>query len=262
MQILGYRDAGRLCLWLLLGSLAMPAAAESVQAQLRWYKRVELGTPVSGVVREVKVNPGMRVDKDQLLVRLDQAVFEAQLAQAKANLSSVQEHYAEAKREENRAQELYDRTVLSDHDLQVAKNAHVRAKAQLEQAKAQLVKAQTDLQYSTLRAPFNGIVLQRLAEPGKVIAAELTPQTLVVLAEADHMLARAELSQARLQRLSVGQSVQVKLDGGQTLSGTIHTIGLEPAKADGQPPRYPVDVLFETGGALLRVGEKVELILP
>ena len=70
----------------LLGLVLLGAGVESAAAEvtgvLDWLRRVELGTPVSGVVAEVLVRPGDRVERDQVLLRLQAPRFEAELARA------------------------------------------------------------------------------------------------------------------------------------------------------------------------------------
>ena len=144
----------------LLLNINIAQAEEQVDAVVDWAQRVDLTIPVSGVVTKVSVNTGQIVKKGQVLVELDARVFNASLRQASANVKSLAATYAEIKRELARAQELYDRTVLSDHELQVAKNNEIKAKSDLEIAKSDSVKAQVNLEYSSLVAPFDSIILK------------------------------------------------------------------------------------------------------
>lgn len=247
------------------GLLCLLFASHSVAAQydatLQWSKRVEIGTPVAGVVKEVLVDAGEQVDKSDMLLQLDDKVFRARVASATTHLKSQEEHYKEARREMERAEELYARTVLSDHDLQVAKNNHVMALAERDKARFQLIKAKYDLEYSTLRAPFKAIVLQKLAQPGMVVSAELTPQTLLVLAQADKMLARMAVDEAVLAGLKTGQHATVTVNG-TAYDGAIKAIGFEPVATGSGKAVFHVDVLFDTKGVLMRAGQSARIDLP
>lgn len=235
--------------------------AADFDATLQWAKRVELGVPVSGVIQTVYADVGQKVSKDDKLLQLDDTVFKAQVNEATSALKNQEAQYKEAGRELDRAQNLYDRTVLSDHDLQVAKNNKVQAAARLDEAKAMLVKAQQQLKYSTLRAPFNALVLERHAQVGKVNAATLKPETLFIVADSDQMLARLQVSEAQLGQLKLGQSAKVML-GENHIDGVIKSIGFEPVKANSNDTVYPVDVEFAMGGHVLRAGQHVKVELP
>ena len=152
--------------WILAGMLwaAGAAWAESLPATLQWSQRVELSPRVSGIVREVGVNAGDRVRKGRSLLTLDTAPYQAQVAESRAAVAHFTEEMAEAQRDLIRTQELYDRTVISTSELDQAKLRQARAKAQLDGAQARLARERQDLADSALRAPFDAIVVARLAE--------------------------------------------------------------------------------------------------
>jgi len=235
--------------------------AAQFEATLQWSKRVALGVPVSGVIQAVYADVGQKVAKGEKLLKLDDTVFRVKVKEASSGLKSQEEQYKEAKRELDRSQALYDNTVLSDHELQVAKNNKVKAAAERDQAQAMLVKAKQVLKYSTLRAPFNALVLERHAQVGKVIAAKLKPETLFVVADAEQMLARLYVTEAQLGEIKLGQSAKVELDHDQ-VDGIVKAIGFEPAQAASNGTSYPVDVEFKTSGRVLRAGQHVKVTLP
>lgn len=245
----------------LLLLLAGQCQAAQFEATLQWSKRVELGVPVSGVIQAVYADVGQKVAKGEKLLQLDDTVFKIRVKEASSTLKSQEEQYKEAERELNRSQELYDRTVLSDHDLQVAKNNKIKAAAERDQAQAMLVKAQQDLKYSTLRAPFNALVLERDAQVGKVIAAKLKPETLFIVADADQMLARLYVSEAQLSQFKLGQAAKVLL-GSEQVDGVIKAIGFEPVRGSSDSTSYPVDVEFKTADHVLRAGQHVKIEMP
>lgn len=237
---------------------ACNSLAVEYQARLSWSQKVALSVPVSGVVESVNADVGQRIAKGGLLLRLDATVLQAHVKQAQAARHNKNEIMLEAQRELDRAQELYDRTVLSDHDLQVAKNHLTQAKADLARASAQLVAAKTSLADSALHAPYNILILQRLVEPGKVIAAELQAEPLFVVAAADHMLADLEVDEAVIKNLQAGMQAEVIIDG-QRLTGRIKALGLEPVNQDVSAPRYAVTVMFATQGKIFPAGRHVKV---
>ena len=144
-------------------------------------QEVALTTPVSGVVAEVPAKPGERVRKGQVLVRLDATISRARADEAKAQEQGAAAEAAEAKRNLDRAEQLYRRTVSSTTELEAAQLAYARAQSALGVARARLAIAQKQLDEATLRAPFDGVVTKRAAEPGMVVAAQCAPPTLIVL---------------------------------------------------------------------------------
>ncbi|OZA21932.1 MAG: efflux transporter periplasmic adaptor subunit [Hydrogenophilales bacterium 17-61-9] len=145
---------------------------------------VELSTRVSGVVETVWVKPGQRVKKGSPLLRLDRTILQASLAEATAELTRAQADAGEARRERERAQELFNRTVSSTSELDAAVLLDARAQAGLAVAKARRVIAQKNLQDAELKAPFDGVVKAVPGGPGTVVTAECQPKPLVIFSTA------------------------------------------------------------------------------
>lgn len=130
-----------------------------------------IGVAVSGVVAEVLVSDGQRVNAGQLLLALDPRPFELKLAAARATVARLLPLRDERRRELERAEELYDRTVLSDVELQQARNAADAAEARYEEAVQLAALAELDLEYSRVRAPFAGTVRDLAVGPGSVVVS-------------------------------------------------------------------------------------------
>lgn len=241
----------------ILWAAATAALAADVAATLGWSQRVELSPRVSGIVREVGVNAGDKVKKGQLLLALDATVYQAEVAEGRAAVAGRSEEAAEARRDFARVQELYDRTVIATSELDQAKLRHVRAKAQLDGAQARLKAAQKNLADSQLRAPFEAVVVTRLAEPGQHVAVGLQPQPLLVVAKAGEMTARFKVSADQIGTLRPGQAVTV-LVGKREYPASLRNLGLEPVK-DGAS--YEADAVFAVT-ELLRAGMAATVRLP
>ena len=232
--------------------------AEEFEAHLGWSKRVELSTLVSGVVQDVFVETGKHVAKGEVLVQLDPRIFKADLKYAKAKIKNTAEQNQEAKRELDRQLDMYDRAMLSDHELQIAKNNYTAARAHYHQAQAALTKAKLNLEYSAIRAPFNAIVISAAAVKGQVVASDVTPPILVVVAEAQRMIARFYLSADKVNNLVVNQGAKVNV-AGHVFSGKIFTIALETAQS--VSGHYAIDIIFDSENKVLRAGQKVTVDL-
>lgn len=143
--------------------------------------RVRLTTPVSGVVKEVYVQVGQRVKKGDKLLALDDTRLKALVMEAEAGLMRVKQETEDADRELKRAEELYERGVSTTTELDTAKLRHARATATYREVEARLIIAQKNLDDAVLRAPFDGVVKVREAEPGMYVPAGFSPPTLIIL---------------------------------------------------------------------------------
>ena len=233
---------------------SLTASAEEFEATLDWSKRVELSTQVNGLVQKVYAQAGDVVAKGDVLVQLDPRAFKADLKFAKANLKNTDQQTQEAKRELDRQADMYDRSMLSDRDLQIAKNNLTAAQSRYFQAQSSLTKAKLNLEYSAIRAPFNAIVIKTLAVKGQVVASQMNPPILVIVAEAKRMIARFYASAEKVNNLVNHQGVKVKV-AGDDFQGKIFNIALEPEKT--KSGLYAVDVIFDTKDKVLRAGQKV-----
>ncbi len=225
-------------------------------ATLQWVRTIALSTPVNGIIAEVKVNRGDRVRANQVLLRLDNETFRADVFASRARLKQARNNRDEAGRELERTQELYDRTLLSDHDLQLAKIEKDAADADLLSARASLTNAEHDFAHSIIRAPFAAWVLQRNAQPGQTVVSRMKAAPLIVLAEADRMLARSLVSGAIVDNIRRNDKAKV-IVAGKTYAGTVSFVALEPEKAGSD--RYVVEVVFATKKRMLRVGQPAKV---
>jgi multidrug efflux system membrane fusion protein len=232
--------------------LPMQTIAAEVDATLHWVRTVPLSTTVSGVIEQVNVNKGDRVREGQVLLNLVGQTFAADVAAKKAGLKRAENNAEESERELERNQELYDRTLLSEHDLQLAKIQRDAGAAELQAARAALAKAERDYYYSVVRAPFDAWVLQRNAEPGQTVIVKFQASPLLVLAEAGRMLARAKVSGEAAGKLKLGQRATVSVAGKNYL-GKIYFVAMEPVKSG--VDEYVAEVVFESGSRALRVGQ-------
>ena len=243
----------------LMAGLITPVWAAEVPALLQWSQRVALSTPVSGVVQTVQANVGEQVKKGQVLATLDATEYQAGVAESEAAVARIKEEAQDAKRNFDRVQELYKRTVISTSELETAQTRFTRAKAQLNEAQARLTLTRKRLGDATLRAPFDALVLARQVEPGQTVASQFQPQTLFVLARAGEMIARAKVSLTQIEKLKTGVAATVEVNH-QSYSGKIKTLGLEPV-GEKNEAGYSVDVLFAVK-EVLRAGMPAIVRLP
>ena len=232
------------------------AYAEDIEARLDWSQRVTLSTPVSGIISAINVKPGQQVAKDALMLSLDQSVFKARLLDAEQALKSAELDMQEGQKEWERSQELYERTVLSDHELATAKVLFAKSQAHFQKAQADLEQARFDMKYSSIKAPFAGVVVDVAVSVGQTVIHNMQSTPMLVLANNRALIAEAYISAKQARSLSKSSKVSVKL-GGNNINGTISSLGVEP-----QDGKYLLRVQFEANGKMFRKGEKAEIVLP
>jgi len=237
--------------------LSTGVSAGELSAELHWSKRLVLSTTVTGVVEKVLVSPGQSLKKGDTLLNLDAREFKAAVNLASAKLLATKTVLDESKRELARAQDLYDRTMLSEHDLQVAKNNQSLAKAAYLGAKAALLKARISLDRSRIQSPFDSVVLDVMAQPGQTIISSVRIEPLAIIAEADRMIARAWLSLTDIKKYMSVKARQVSVSDNKftVLSQNI-------AHEANEKGLYAMDVTFTTSDNDLRAGQVASIIFP
>src|SRR5437016_3476994 len=206
---------------------------------------VQVGSQVSGNISWLGADFNSIVHKGQVIARLDPALFQAAVEQARANLAKSKadvEHnqvaLVDAQQKYTRAQELAARSLLPQSDLDAAKIAVDSAQAMLqsskatvEQAQANLNQAQVNLDHTIITAPIDGIVIQRSVDVGQTVAASMQAPTLFILAaDLTKMQVNANIDEADVGRIRPGQHVTFRVDAyaGETCEGTVAQIRLQP----------------------------------
>ena len=135
---------------------------------------------VAGTLTKLCVVEGERVSKGQVLFIIDQVPYRASLETAEANVEVAKSNVATAELVYRSKQQLYADSVISDFDLQTAKNSYLSAKAGLAQAHAAQVIAQNNLNYTEVKSPSNGVVGTLPFRVGALVSPQMpTPLTTV-----------------------------------------------------------------------------------
>ena len=135
----------------------------------------------SGIVSKVHVKDSQIVKKGELLLEFDDTLIKSNLSAAKANLQLSQINLREAKKEFKRSEELYDRTVLSEHELQLAKVLYYKALSEHAHAENQLIHRQWEHKEHKVYAPFDARVDKLLCYEGQYINNLYSAQSLLNL---------------------------------------------------------------------------------
>src|SRR5881394_929576 len=139
----------------------------------------DLGFRVGGKILERSVNMGERVQKGQILMRLDSVDLKLSLAAQQANVEAARAKYTQTKADEARFAALVKSGAVSRQEYDQARAALDSANAQLDAAEAQARVSNNSSEYAVLLADADGVIVRTLSEPGQVVAAG---QTVIQLA--------------------------------------------------------------------------------
>lgn len=188
---------------------------------------VLVGTQVSGTVKEILVDFNSPVKKGQLLAQIDPELFQAKVAQARANLQSAEANVEkaatvlqDANRTLERNRSLWQKNYIARSELDASETSQQSAmaqlsvaKAQVEQTRAALRQEETNLQYTRILSPVDGVVISRNVDVGQTVAASFQTPTLFSIAQdLTRMQIETNVDEADIGRIKVGQQVQFTVD--------------------------------------------------
>ena len=185
--------------------------------------RVELAAQASGRVLELKIRQGDQVQPGQLLMVLDQAQTQAELARARAKLAEEEAQAETAKTNLERYEYLAKQGAASDKQRDSYRTQYATARERVVSAKEQIKSIEANLSYTNLRSPSAGIVADVTVKVGDVIQ-QGTPFTSLV--QNDLLEARVEVPAVFSNRLALGQPVLLSAPGSDTVisTGKVDTI--------------------------------------
>lgn len=174
---------------------------------------ISVGTQVSGIVRKIYVDFNDVVKKDQVLMELDSAIFNAQIAQSKGTVRNNEAAVELAIANEKRMRELYAQEYVSKQELDTAVQVMKSAKAQLETARGLLARDVTNLNFSIIRSPVSGVVVNRVVDVGQTVAASFQTPTLIQIAQdLAKMQIDTSFAEADIGKIKEGQKVSFNVD--------------------------------------------------
>jgi len=174
---------------------------------------VQVGSQVSGVIARLYADFNSRVKKGQLLAELDPTPFQAQVDQRRADLTKAEVEAANAKITFERQSRLVKSGLAAQADLDAAKAQYEGARAQVQQATAALSQALTNLKYTKIVSPIDGVVVDRQYDVGQTVAASFQAPTLFSIAQdLTKMQVQADVDQSDIGRVRVGQVARFTVD--------------------------------------------------
>ncbi len=187
---------------------------------LRARREVKVYTQEEGRITALPFYEGDRVEKGDVVLRLDDTLVRAQLARAAATRKQAEQNFT-------RLKELRSRKLVSEDE-------YTRAVTQLEVAEADERVLQIRLGYTTVRSPIDGLVTARLSEPGNIVERH---DHVLTISDPSSLVTELPVSELILPVLEKGDSARVRIDalGDQVYEGRITRIhpSLDPVTRRG-----------------------------
>ncbi len=167
---------------------------------------VDAASRVAARVLNVKVRAGQHVHSGQVLVELDSADLRAQLSQAQAELKAAEAEFVRAQADYERFAALIKHGSVTRQEFDAAQAAYRSATGNRARAQAAVEAAKAALSYSTVKAPVDGIVEERLVEPGDMA---LPGKPLVRLYDERALRVSLEVPERLAQQVNLGMPIEV-----------------------------------------------------
>jgi HlyD family secretion protein len=199
--------------------------------ELEPLKTVSVGTQVSGVISELNADFNSHVKKGDVIARLDTRTLKAQLSQADADLQKAKVQLDQAQREFNRTKNLFEQNAVAQVDYDNALATYETAKANLVGAQVGADRAKVNLDYGTITAPIDGVIISRSVDEGQTVAASFNTPTLFEIAnDLTKMQIEASVDEADIGQVKLNQRTVFTVDAfpDDNFEGLVSQIRLKP----------------------------------
>ena len=217
----------------------------STSGSLQAVVTVDVGSQVSGRILELYADFNSRVKKGERIAKIEPSLFQAAVVQAEANVMAARANVTrlvvtaeDAERQAKRASEIFEQRLISeterDNAVATARSARAgvdQAEAQLAQSRASLEQARTNLHYTDILSPTDGVVISRAVNVGQTVAASLqAPVIFTIAQDLRKMEVHTNVAESDIGRLKPGMRVSFTVDAypGEPFRGSIRDIRNAP----------------------------------
>lgn len=223
--------------WVLpIASLKVGAPQEYISAgSVVSNRRVSVASRLIGHIREVRVQAGDQVRANQVMALLDAADVENGIKQAEAQVSAAESALRDTSTDLERFRSLYAKGYVSEMDARKLKLRFDSEQEALNQARAALVGAKSQRDYTDIRSPIDGFVVERLREAGDLA----TPgEPILAIESGDDLVFQTYVTEQEVAQIQPGMAVTLAFDGlNKEVSSTVHRV---IRSADAVTRSYPV----------------------
>jgi HlyD family secretion protein len=230
-------------------------------------RRIVVKSPISGVVRELRVEPGDRVRTGQVMAVIVPDIAQANaLAQLRSEFAAAQISLENLRREYDRAIELQRRELISEEDVETRRTALEQAENQYRATQERLrlmeesgVRATAEAQSARITAPAAGVILMRGVEEGETVVGGTSAfgggTEMFTIADLSTLLVNAAINEVDIGKVAVRDTVRITVDAfpGDTALGVVRLV--PPAARQQDRVRvFDVEIVVTANAALLRPG--------
>lgn len=207
-------------------------------------RKASVASKGTGRIVYLAVQEGSRVKEGDVIAMLDsddlkaeKAQFEAQLVVAKFDLARAETELLTAEANFKRLKELLGQRAASQAGWEDAQDRYLKAKAAIDSAKASIKAAEASIrresvliEYTVIRAPFDGVILTKDADVGEVVApfgsATNAKAAVVSMADLSSLMVQADVSESFLSKVQIDQPCEIQLDAipNTRFAGRVHMI--------------------------------------
>ncbi len=214
-------------------TLTSPSQANSVLAANGYVvaqRKAAVASKGTGRLVFLGVEEGDKVRKGEIIARLDDQDMVAALAKAKADLGVARADSFGTRNTLERTRKLFTSNLASQADLDAAESQYLKVRANIISARAAVAQADVAMEYTRIRAPFDGTVLTKDADVGEIVAPFASSANsrgaVVSMADMGSLQVEADVSESNITRVSVGQPCEITLDAYPDVRyrGTVHKI--------------------------------------
>ncbi len=192
---------------------------------------VDVGSQVSGIIKKIYVDYNDKVKKNELLAVLDKTLYESAVENSEAGLMKARARLQQTKSELERDRPLFKKGHLSETEFLQTKTNYETAKADYQIALAALNRAKTNLNYTEIYSPIDGIVIERIIDEGQTIAASFqAPKLFVIAKDLKDMQIEADVDESDIGQIKKNQNVRFTVQAfpDKQFKGKVQQIRLQP----------------------------------
>ncbi len=203
----------------------------SASGKLAPGKLVDVGAQVSGQVKQIYTGVNQLVKKGELMAEIDPELALTQLKQSTANMEIARVNYEQSLRDLKRTRILLDKQYVAKINMEQAEVGFLNAKNNYESAKSAVERDKTNLGYTKIYAPIDGLVVTQEVQIGQTLnASTSTPKLFTVAGDLENMKIVTNFSESEIGKIKVGMSVDFSVDAyaDKKFSGSVESVNLYP----------------------------------
>jgi RND family efflux transporter MFP subunit len=241
--------------------------------RLRVGGEVRVGAQLSGIVEKLNVEVGSKINRGDVIAKIDSRGLEARLAQERAQIGVIEQEVRRAEVELARSQRLDREKLVARSDVEDRELALADARAKLEKARRDAAVVETELSYAIIRSPITGTVASVTTQEGETVAASFTTPTFATIIEDGALELIAMVDETDIGNVTVGNPVMFTVEAyptrefegrvariapkGTIISGVVNFEVM--IKIESPPELLKPDM---TANVSIRTAEREALVLP